>query len=131
MLKKVLFILLGFISLFFALVGVILPLLPTFPFLLLSSFCFIKGSSEINNWFESTKIYKKHLKGFKLSNGMTLKSKLLILIPVHVILLTLFFTKPILPMQIAIVVLLIIKTLVFIKIKTIKGAVPNDGRKGF
>ncbi|SUY46192.1 putative membrane protein STY0526 [Clostridium putrefaciens] len=128
MLKKVLFILLGFISLFLAFVGAILPLLPTFPFLLLCSFCFIKGSSKINYWFENTKIYKKHLKDFKLSNGMTLKSKLFILIPVYAILITLFFTKPILPMQITIVILLIIKTLVFIKIKTIKGAVPNDGR---
>lgn len=120
MIKKLFFILLGFISLFLGLIGILLPMLPTVPFLLLSSFCFIKGSSKINAWFENSSIYRNHLKDFKENKAMTLKSKLLILIPVYIILLTLFFTKPILPMRITIIALLVIKTVVFIKIKTIE-----------
>ena len=53
---------------------------------------------------------------------MTLKTKLSILIPVYVMLITLFFMKDILAMRIAIVVLLVVKTIVFIKIKTLKEA---------
>ena len=51
---------------------------------------------------------------------MTLKTKLLIIIPVYIILLSLFILKDILAMRIVIAVVLIAKTLVFIKIKTIK-----------
>ena len=51
---------------------------------------------------------------------MTLKAKLCILIPVYLMLITLFVLKDILAMRIAIAVLLIIKTIVFIRIKTIK-----------
>lgn len=120
MLKKGLLIVLGFISLGFGVIAILIPLLPTFPFLVLTSLCFIKGSDKVNVWFETTKVYKKHLKPFKENRGMTLKTKLIILISVYIALGTLFIVKDILPMRIAIVILLIIKTIVFIRIKTIK-----------
>lgn len=120
MFKKALLISLGFTSLLVGCIGIVIPMLPTTPFLILSSFCFLKSSERINKWFESTKVYNKHLKNFKDNKGMTLKAKLYILIPVYIILLTLFFFKDILMMRITIIVLLSIKTIVFIKIKTIK-----------
>ncbi len=122
MIKKVLLLIIGFISLGLGVIGVFLPILPTVPFLLLSSFCFIKSSKGISIWFENTNIYKKHVRSFKENKAMTLKTKLSILIPVYVMLITLFFMKDILAMRIAIVVLLVVKTIVFIKIKTLKEA---------
>ena len=41
---------LGFITLGFAILGVILPLLPTVPFLLIAAFFFAKSSKKIHNW---------------------------------------------------------------------------------
>ncbi|MCW6078957.1 YbaN family protein [Clostridium sporogenes] len=122
MIKKVLLLIIGFISLGLGVIGVFLPILPTVPFLLLSSFCFIKSSKRISIWFENTNIYKKHVRSFKENKAMTLETKLSILIPVYVMLITLFFMKDILAMRIAIVVLLVVKTIVFIKIKTLKEA---------
>ncbi|MCW6109493.1 YbaN family protein [Clostridium sporogenes] len=122
MIKKVLLLIIGFISLGLGVIGVFLPILPTVPFLLLSSFCFIKSSKRISIWFENTNIYKKHVRSFKENKAMTLKTKLSILIPVYVMLITLFFMKDILAMRIAIVVLLVVKTIAFIKIKTLKEA---------
>lgn len=122
MIKKVLLLIIGFISLGLGVIGVFLPILPTVPFLLLSSFCFIKSSKRISIWFENTNIYKKHVRSFKENKAMTLKTKLSILIPVYVMLITLFFVNDILAMRIAIVVLLVVKTIVFIKIKTLKEA---------
>lgn len=77
---KYTYIVIGFISLVLGLIGVILPILPTTPFLLLTSYCFVKGSERFDNWFKNTKIYKKHLESFVQNKAMTLKQKITILL---------------------------------------------------
>ena len=52
-----------------------MPVLPTTPFLLLASFCFAKGSKRFDDWFKSTRLYKKHLESFVENRAMTLKQK--------------------------------------------------------
>ena len=80
------YILLGFISLLIGLIGIVLPILPTTPLLLLALYLFTKGSDRVKDWFISTNIYKKYLDGFIRSRSMTLKSKLRILLPVSLLL---------------------------------------------
>ena len=58
--KKFIYISVGLISFALGAIGVVLPVLPTTPFLLLASFCFAKGSDRFNTWFINTKIYRKH-----------------------------------------------------------------------
>lgn len=117
--KQSLYVFLGFLFLGIALVGVVLPILPTVPFLLLTSFFFIRGSERVNAWFVTTSVYQKHVVTFQEKKGLTLKAKLWILIPVYGMLVGLFFAKDILAMRIVIVILLAVKTFVFIKMKTI------------
>lgn len=128
MIKKGLFIALGFLMLLLGGIGVVMPMLPTVPFLLLASICFMKGSERINIWFEGTELYKKHVVAFREQKGMTLSMKLKIIIPVYVMLIGLFIWKDILAMRIAIIILLLIKTFAFMKIKTIKEDAIYDGR---
>lgn len=40
----------GLISLALGIIGVFLPLLPTTPFVLLSAFCFSRGSQRLHDW---------------------------------------------------------------------------------
>lgn len=72
---RTLLVIAGFLSLGVGLIGVVLPVLPTTPFLLLSSYCFVKGSKRFDRWFKGTKIYKKHLEEFVNTRAMTKKQK--------------------------------------------------------
>lgn len=75
---KYIYITIGLIAFALGVIGVVIPVLPTTPFLLLASYCFAKGSKKFDLWFKSTKIYKKNLKGFIEDKSMTLKEKLTI-----------------------------------------------------
>ena len=74
--KRYLYITVGLISVVLGAIGVVLPILPTTPFLLLASYFFAKGSERFNNWFINTKLYKKHLESFVNERAMTLKQKI-------------------------------------------------------
>ena len=118
---RILFISLGFIFVGIGVVGIVVPILPTTPFLLLASFFFAKGSKKFHDWFMSTKLYKKHLESFVNSRAMTLKSKLSILLPVSAMLIITFIFVNNLHARIVLIILFIAKYLYFFtQIKTIK-----------
>ena len=77
--QKAFFVALGCVSLGIGAVGAVLPLLPTFPFLLLAAFCFAKSSEKLHNWFTSTKLYQENLDDFMQGRGMTKRTKLRIM----------------------------------------------------
>lgn len=83
--KRVAFMTLGCISLALAVLGVVLPILPTVPFLVLAAFCFAKSSDRLNNWLINTKFYQNNLVDFKAGKGMTVKTKTRILVTVTLV----------------------------------------------
>lgn len=125
--KKVLYLLLGLVSFILGIVGIFLPLLPTTPLLLLTSFCLLKSSDRLNEKFIKTKVYEKYVKSFKEQGGMTLKAKLCLTIPVSILLLFMFviIESPI--MRMIIMMMWLLKVIVFTKIKTIKSEVSTNG----
>ena len=119
--KKLIFVIVGFISLFLGIIGTVLPILPTVPFLLLTSYCFARGSNKFEVWFKSSKIYKKYLENFILNKSMTLKQKIYIstfadiMIAFPLIILNNLYIK------LFLIIIIIFKYYYFIfKIKTIK-----------
>jgi len=83
--KRITFVLLGCVSLALAVIGVVLPILPTVPFLALAAFCFAKSSDQLNNWLINTKFYQNNLADFKAGKGMTVKTKVRILATVTLV----------------------------------------------
>ncbi len=57
MLVKWCFLLLGLFFLALALLGVVLPGLPTTPFILLAAGCFSKSSTRLHNWLLNNRIF--------------------------------------------------------------------------
>lgn len=118
---KVIYIILGFLTLGIGIIGIILPILPTTPFLLLTLFFFAKGSVKFHNWFTSTQIYHKHLKTFAETRSMTRKQKWRLLIFVDLILLITILVINQLVVTVLLLLVGLLKYLYFFtQVKTIK-----------
>ena len=83
--KKILYVILGCIGVGLGAVGAVLPLLPSFPFLLLAAFCFARSSEKLNNWFINTRLYKENLESYVQGKGMTRKTKIKIMVTVTIL----------------------------------------------
>lgn len=86
-LRKAIYIILGCIGLILGAVGVIVPMLPAFPFLLLAAFGFARGSERLHSWFISTRLYKNNLETYLRGQGMTRRTKHRIIASVTVLIL--------------------------------------------
>ena len=73
--KKLIWLLIGCIGLGLGAVGAVVPLLPSFPFLMLAAFGFAKSSEKLHHWFIGTKLYKDNLESYVQGKGMTPAAK--------------------------------------------------------
>lgn len=71
---------LGFTSLILGIIGIVVPILPTTPFILLSAFLFLHSSKKLHNWLHENKFFGKYLKSYREGNGIPLKMKIFFLI---------------------------------------------------
>lgn len=127
---RVIFIIVGSISLAIGLLGIVLPILPTTPFLLFTLFCYARGSQKFHAWFLSTSIYKKHLDSFVQDRALTLKTKIAILLPVTIMLSIPFILVDNIFMRVFLVLLLACKYYYFfVHIKTLPPLKLNTRKK--
>jgi uncharacterized membrane protein YbaN (DUF454 family) len=119
--KKVLYIFFGFIFLGVGVLGIILPIVPTTPLLLLASVCFVRGSKKFELWFKGTEIYKKYLGEFVKNRAMTVRQKLTILLTADCMIAVPFILSESVIVKIALLFIVGYKYYYFIcKIKTVK-----------
>ncbi len=75
--KKVIYIAIGFISLFLGILGIFLPVLPTTPFLLLSAFLFSKSSDIFFNKLISHPKLGPYILDFQVNKSIPLRTKII------------------------------------------------------
>ncbi len=76
-LTKIVLIIAGSISLALGLLGIILPLLPTTPLLLLAAACYVRSSSRLYEWLITNKYFGSYIENYRLGKGIPLKAKVI------------------------------------------------------
>lgn len=78
--RKALYVVAGLLSLFLALLGVVLPGLPCTPFALLSAAMFAKSSERLYNYLLNNKLLGPRIKNYQRRKGVTKKGKVQVIL---------------------------------------------------
>ncbi|MEZ7546214.1 YbaN family protein [Veillonella sp. 20925_1_51] len=79
------FLAIGAISFALGTAGIVIPLLPTVPFYMLTLFCLARGSERFHNMFLESSLYQKTVGAYERDKALTLRTKLSILLSVSTI----------------------------------------------
>lgn len=65
----------GFVALALGSIGVILPLLPTVPFVILAAFCFARSSPRLEAWLLDHHVFGQHIRNWRYQRAITKRGK--------------------------------------------------------
>src|SRR4030043_455936 len=75
-LKRRFFVIVGTIAVGIGVVGIIVPVLPTTPFLLLAAICYMRGSQRLYNALLCNRFIGSYVRNYLEGRGMSLKMKI-------------------------------------------------------
>ncbi|MHB8105158.1 MAG: YbaN family protein [Dehalococcoidales bacterium] len=75
-LKRRLFVIAGTIALVIGVIGIIIPVLPTTPFLLLAAICYMRGSQRLYNALLCNRFMGSYVRNYLEGRGMSLKMRI-------------------------------------------------------
>ncbi len=70
----------GFVSVGVGVVGIVVPLLPTTPFLLLAAYCFLRGSPRWHAWLLDSPVAGPYLRGYLEQGAVPQRTKIVALV---------------------------------------------------
>ena len=85
---RYIFLTIGAISFCLGTAGIVLPVLPTVPFYMLTLFCLSRGSERFHRMFLESSLYQKTVGAYERDKALTLRTKLSILASVTTIMAT-------------------------------------------
>lgn len=125
---KIIFNLLGSVFVMLGVVGMFLPLLPTTPFLLLASACYVRGSERLHRWLMNNRYLGAYIRNFRDKKGMPMSAKVATLVIFWGSISISIWRIDIAPLQIILILVGIFVTLLILRIKTFReGQQEDDG----
>lgn len=118
---KILYTVLGSVSLALGILGIFLPVLPTTPFLLLSASLYLKGSEKLYNWLMNHPKLGPYITNFRIHKAIPLKAKIAsVSLMWLTILTTVIFFIPLLVIKILLLLVAVAVTIHILSFKTLK-----------
>ena len=79
--KRGLYLIVGLLSLLLGVIGIVVPLLPTVPFILLAAFCFARSSERLHRWLMRHPWFSEALNNWQTKGALnkTLKRRAMIM----------------------------------------------------
>lgn len=103
--------------------GIILPLIPTTPLLLLAAACYVRSSENLYEWLITNKYFGKYIENYRAGKGIPLKAKIVGVSLLWVSLgYTVLFVIPLIVVKILLVAIGSYFTWFIIKQKTLRSA---------
>jgi len=120
-LKRRLFVVAGTVALIIGVIGIVIPVLPTTPFLFLAAICYMRGSQRLYNALLRNRFAGNYIRNYLEGKGMSLKMKIwtLSLLWAAIILTSALATDSLI-IRIILAAVLIGVTIHIFKIKTIR-----------
>lgn len=116
---RTLFFIAGSITLVLGAIGIVLPVLPTTPFLLISLACYLRSSERMTHWMLTNKYFGKYIKNYQEGKGIPLKTKIYAISLLWItILYSAFFIVPIWVVQIILFTIATLVTLHLVRLPT-------------
>ncbi|MFT3847381.1 MAG: YbaN family protein [Propionivibrio sp.] len=78
-LLRMLLVVAGIVCVALGIAGIVLPLLPTTPFLLLAAACFVRSSPRLDNWLHCNRLFGPYLRAYRDGHGIPLRVKVSII----------------------------------------------------
>ena len=73
---RILLIILGSVFVAIGAIGILVPGLPTTPFMILAAACYIRSSNKLYNWLIKNKLFGKHIKNIREGKGIPIRVKI-------------------------------------------------------
>jgi len=99
----------GTICLVLGAIGIVLPILPTTPFLLAAAACYYKSSDRMHSWLLNNKWFGEYIRNYTEGKGLPMKTKIiaLSLLWITIVFSTVFILQRLLPIQLVLLMQLI------------------------
>ncbi len=75
---RVLLLVAGTVSLVLGAIGLVLPILPTTPFLLLSAACYLRSSERMHKWLLGNRWFGEYIRSYQEGKGIPMKTKIVV-----------------------------------------------------